>query len=223
MVRAKSANVVIRSEDFHPARMDALWLTTNEVFSASELEDAENKVFAPVFAAFQTELVQFVATENRVQVTASEPAPPALDRMMDVVVQFLHALAEDVVITGSGLNVVWEYAPGDQDRPLQDLTTHLFLPGASPLVADFSDPSSVFGAYAEKDLGSFRVHLTVKPQQKSEGEQRIDVLECNFNFHHEPSGDDTRADAANALSSQSDAWEFAERVVETIAERGSDL
>ncbi|MFO8079267.1 MAG: hypothetical protein R6V07_03070 [Armatimonadota bacterium] len=223
MVKAKSANVVIRSDDFHPARMDALWLTTNEVFSANELEDAENKVFAPVFAAFQTELVQFVATENRVQVTASEPEPPALDRMMDVVVQFLRALAEDVAITGSGLNVVWEYMPDDEDRPLHDLTAGLFLPGDSPLIPNFSDRSSVFGSYAEKDLGTFRVHLTVKPQQKSEGERGIDVLECNFNFHHDPTGDDTRADAAKALSSHSDAWEFAERVVETIAERGRDL
>lgn len=221
MVEAKSANVVLRAVDFHPGRMDTRWLETNEVFGETELEGATDKVIAPVLVAFRTESIQFLATENRIQITASEPTRSALKRLVNVATALLHAFEDDVEVTGSGLNLVWDYTP----QELEDfggLSAALFLPSECPLAHHFDEPSSEFGTYAERDFEAFRVHLTVKPEHGEEEGIEARRFRCTFNFHREPQGNDSRQDAVAALDAWGKAWEFAETVAQSIAERGED-
>ena len=108
MLAPKSANVVVRANDFRPARLDALWLASNGLFSPAELAEAENKIFAPVVAALRTDLISLFVTDDRLQVTARDASEPAVDRAMAIGSALVKALPQDVNPTSAGINSVWE-------------------------------------------------------------------------------------------------------------------
>lgn len=218
MLAPKSANVVVRANDFRPARLDALWLASNGLFSPAELAEAENKIFAPVVAALRTDLISLFVTDDRLQVTARDASEPAVDRAMAIGSALVKALPQDVNPTSAGINSVWECGMEGGEAFSPDILRSLFLPEGSPLVAHFPDASSAFGSYVEREFGVFRVHLTIKPQQDTDGDGPTTALQCQFDFHHVPGSENARADVVEALAGWRGTWEFSEEVARSLVE-----
>lgn len=171
------ATIVMLARHFEPEVASADWLVEKEILT----EKVNNFVHTPVVSATQTDSLNVVVEERRVQIALGSPATADLAMLAQAAERFVRALP-DAAYTALGLNYAFAVPRGACDLRL------LLAPKTAKLTKVFAEHYEL-GIIVAFEYKSFRVRLNAPPVGGLPGMSPSDVA-IDFNFHRDARSSD---------------------------------
>jgi len=207
--------IVLTAQSFNPSIFTETWLQNNSILDTSKLTGM--RVFSAQVAQFQTEEVHVVVVPPQLQITFSDKAAD-----VEVPRSFATRVVELLPHTPyQALGINFSYflsQPAKQEFVAYDRA--LLGTGEYALLGEFAAADARFGRYFSKDFGSARLRLNIKPVKA--GPKNADMLQFEFNFHHDLAGIEP-PDRATSLVKFIGTWNALREYAEKLTEVGSKL
>jgi len=207
--------IVLTAQSFNPSIFTETWLQKNDVVDASKLVGL--RVFAAEVAQFQTAEVHVVVVPPQLQITFSDKAAD-VEVPRSIATRVVELLPHTPYLA-LGINFSYFVSqPVEQEFVAYDRA--LLGTGEYALLGEFSAADARFGRYFSKDLGSARLRLDIKPVKATP--KNVDMLQFEFNFHHDLAGID-QSERAKSLVKFIGKWNSLREYAEKLTEVGSKL
>ena len=160
-------NIVLVAPNHRPDIVSKEWLNQNNILKEAPI----NFVHHPNFSLVDTTNFSINVVQQRLTITARSSNQDMLNHLQTIANRYIKALP-NISYNAIGLNCVWRILRTDPD-----LLKSTFITNSERFNKAFRDEASYdIGGIVYYQYGSFRVQLTMTPQQNNH-------INADFNYH----------------------------------------